>query len=346
MAKNEQWRPEGRPVRLALVTWPAILFLGATFAAAACLIGDCDRGVSTRATETRLGQAGTLQSLAYQSDGTVLSSVGLDGSIVVWGLNRPVSYPFLPDGPGKVRSSAFSPDNRVLAAGNLIEAVTLHDLVAGESFDLDDPDAATAGAACLAFAPDGATLAVGQQDGQITLWDAATGSKRSTLAGHTEFVASMVIAQDGTTLASSGGDHSVRIWDLPEGRERFLIRSASKTFAALSISPGGRLLALADQVTPVVWIWDLTTKAEHAVLRGSIGAVVKVAISPDGTTLAAADYKGYVTFWDLATLKTCPKRAQHGGVHSLAFAPDGHTLATGGFDGTVRFWAFPIESAN
>ena len=345
VGKKERWRPEGRPVRLALVTWPVVVCLGATVAAAACLIGDCGGGAKTLARETRVGHAGTVQSIAYRTDGAVLSSVGVDGSIVIWGLSTRGDYPFLPEGPGHVRSAAFSPDNRVLATGGLTETVALHELALGKSRGLLDQGAATAGAACLAFTPDGATLAVGQQDGQITLWNSSTGCKRSTLAGHAEFVVSLVIAQDGTTLASSGGDHAVRIWDLPTGRERFLIQSTATTFAALSISPDGRLLALGDRMSPVVRIWDLTTAAAHAVVRGPLGAVVTVAISPDGTALAAADYKGFVTFWDLRTLKVRSQRVKHSGVRTLAFAPDGHALATGGFDGTVHLWDFPIASA-
>ncbi len=344
VGNKERWRPEGRPVRLGLVTWPTVVFLGATVAAAACLIGDCDGRAQTLARTTRVGHSGTVHSIAYRGDGDVVYSVGGDGSIVIWGLTKHANHPFLPEGPGQVRSAAFSPDNRSLATGNLTAAVELFDLVEGESQALDDPAAATSAAACLAFTPDGATLVVGQQDGQITLWDSSTGFKRRALAGHAEFVASLAIAQNGTTLASSGGDHAVRIWDLPTGRERFSIQSPTTTFDAISISPDGRLLVLADQVSPVVRIWDLTAEAEQAVLRGPAGAVVTVAISHDGTTLAAADYKGFVTFWDLATLKILRKRVQHSGVHSLAFAPDGRALATGGFDGTIHFWDLPLAS--
>jgi WD40 repeat protein len=343
--KKPRWRPEGQPVRLSLVTWPTVVFFGATVAAAACLVGDCAGQGRTHARETRVAHVGSVQSVAYRSDGKLLSSIGADGSFMIWGLRRHANDSFLPEGPGRVCSAAFSPDNRVLATGNLTATVALHDLVERESLPLEDSLEATSGALCLAFAADGATLAVGQQDGHITLWESSTGFKRSTLEGHDGFVASLSMAQHGTTLASSGGDHSVRIWDSASGRERFSIHSPGRTYAALAISPDGRLLALGDRVNPVVRIWDLATESERAVLRGPAGAVVGVAISHDGATLAAADYKGFVTFWDLATLQIQSKRLKHSGVLSLAFAPDGHTLTTGGFDGTIHLWDFPIAAA-
>jgi WD40 repeat protein len=340
-------RPERRhPVRVALVTWPIVICLGATVAAAACLMGDRGKQNPAEARETRVGHTGTVQSVAFRSDGAVLSSVGIDGSIVVWGRKACIEHPFLPDGPGQVRSAAFSTDNRVLATGNLNEPVALHDLMGRSSRSLDDPVESTIAAACLAFAPDGATLAVGQQDGRITLWDSHTACKSGSLDGHADFVAALAFSRDGTTMASSAGDRTVRIWDMTQRRERFSIPSLARTFGTLSISPDGRLLALGDRVSSVVRVWDLATGQESDSLTGAKGAVVAVAISPDGSTLAAADLQGFVTFWDITSRAIAPKRLRHSGVHTLAFAPDGRALATGGFDGSIQVWDFPVVPVN
>jgi WD40 repeat protein len=341
---HQLWRPEGHPVHVAFVTWPMIICLGATAAAAACMIGDCGNRLKVPARETRVGHAGTVRSIAYRNDGSVLSSVGVDGSIAIVDLARRVGLPFSPPGIGRVRAAAFSPDNRVVAFGKLTDKVVLHDLAEGATRELDDPAARTAGAACVAFAPDGETIAVGQQDGQISLWDAGTGARRTTLAGHGEFVAALAFSKDGKTLATSGGDHSARIWELPAGLERFSIPSASQTFGALAISPDGSLLALGDRVSAVVRIWELTTGRLLRALLGPSASVVALAISLDGATLAAADAKGLVTFWELATLEIRPTRVSHAGVRTLAFAPNSRALATGGFDGTIRFWNYPVAS--
>jgi WD40 repeat protein len=306
-------------------------------------MGDCSKRTPAFARDSRVGHPGTVRSIAYRSDGAVLSSVGVDGSIAIVDLARRIGRPYTPPGVGRLRSAAFSPDNRLIALGKLTDKVVLHDLAEAATFDLDDPASLTAGAASVAFAPDGDTLAVGQQDGQISFWNAATGSRRRSLAGHSEFVASLAFSSDGTTLASCGGDHRARIWDLPAGRERFSIPSSTQTFGPLAISPDGTLLALADHVSPVVRIWNATTGQLQSALRGVSGSVESLAISSDGAVLAAADLKGLVTFWDLSTLEVCPTRLSHQGVHTLAFAPDGRALATGGFDGTIHIWDFPID---
>jgi WD40 repeat protein len=276
----------------------------------------------------------------------MLSSIGVDCPLAIFNLTGRNQDPYEHEVRGSVRFAAFSPNNRLLATSSPTATVLLHDLVDQESRMLDGNAAATAGAVCLAFSPDGTTLAVGHEDGEISLWDAQSRKRRSTLAAHDGFVAAMAFAPDGSTLASSGGDRTTRIWDVPAGRPRFKITSPARTLAALAYSANGCLLFLSDQTKPVVWIWDVTSGVERSSLRGFAGAVVAVAASPDGTTLAAADCQGVVTFWDIATFKIRPTRLAHVGVCTLAFAPDNSTLASGGFDGTIYLWAFPVVTGD
>ncbi len=339
---RQSFRTAGRPVKLAFLSWPVVIFLGATVAAATCLLKDCDHGVSAEPRDTLSANAATIKALAIRPDGAMLGAVSIDDSIALWNLRGSADFAAPPPRFSElVRSLAFDTKSRLLATARPDGPAKLYDLATHESRILDDGASSSAGAACLAFAPDGATLAIGQQDGLITFWGVTSGRKLRVLGSHDDFVASLAFAPDGTTAASAGGDRSVRIWDVPHGRQRFAIRSQTSTDVALTFSPDGRVLVLGDQVSPVVRLWDTATGTERAVLRGATGAVVSVAISPDGSTLAAADFKGQITFWDLATLTRRENRLSHPGTHSLAFAPDGRTLYTGGFDGTIHLWNPP-----
>jgi WD40 repeat protein len=346
LGRRERLSPRGRQVRLALITWPMVLLLGAMVAAVAYSSGPWDRIGRIPTRKTLTGSLATVRSIAFRQDGAMLSSVGVDCPLAIFSLTGRNQDPYEHEVRGSVRFAAFSPNNRLLATSSPTATVLLHDLVDHESRMLDGNSAATAGAACLAFSPDGTSLAVGQADGKISLWDPQSRQRRLTLAAHDGFVAAMAFAPDGSTLASSGRDRTTRIWDLPAGRPRFKITSPARTLAALAYSANGCLLFLSDQTKPVVWIWDVTSGVERSSLRGFAGAVVAVAASPDGTTLAAADYQGVVTFWDIATFKIRPTRLAHVGVCSLAFAPDNSALASGGFDGTICLWAFPVVTGD
>jgi WD40 repeat protein len=276
----------------------------------------------------------------------MLSSVGLNGSTVLWNLETLEGESFSPVGAGQDHCISFSRDGKYLATGNPSAAVALHELEAYERRPLVDPSGGTAGAECLAFDPGGASLAVGQQDGRITFWDVTTRRVRSDLPAHREYVASLAYAPDGMTLASSGGDRTVRLWDLTTARQRFEISGQPSSLVALAFSPDSRLLALADQRSPVVQLVDVTTGSKGSALRGPKGPVVSLAMSPDGTTLAAADLQGAITCWDLATLQIRTPRLAHKWVYSLAFAPDGRTLASGGVDGIIQLWDWPLSSTS
>ena len=307
---------------MVLLTWPMVALLGATVSTATCLLSDCHRFGGKLAKETLVGDVGSIKSTTFRPDGTMLSSVGLDGSFMIWDIETRPPSAFMPRGLGLVNCIAFSPDNRLLAACNVNAVVSFYDLDRDYSRPLDDAPAATLSASCLAFSPDGTTLAVGQGDGKITIWDAATGRQRSILEGHESFVVTLAFASDGATLASSGSGHRTRVWDVSTGRERWTITDRMNTYVALAFSPDGRLLAMVDQVSPVVRLWDMTSGTERASLHGPAGAVVGVAISPDGSTLAAANFQGTVNFWDLESLRLRRDQLRHPGVRSLAFAPE------------------------
>ena len=111
-------------------------------------------------------------------------------------------------------------------------------------------------------------------------------------------------------------------------------------YVALAFSPDSRVLAMGDQVSPVVRLWDMTSGSDRASLP-SQGTVVGVAISPDGTMLAAADFQGTITFWDMESLGAAASGSEHPGVRSLALCAARQPLATGGFDGTIKLWNSP-----
>ena len=84
--QRDRWSSKGRQVRLVLLTWPVVGLLGATVTAAACLLTECPLGKQISAKDTLVGQSGTVKSLSFRPDGSMMASVGVDGSIVMWEL--------------------------------------------------------------------------------------------------------------------------------------------------------------------------------------------------------------------------------------------------------------------
>lgn len=118
----------------------------------------------------------------------------------------------------KVRSVAFSPDGKTLAAASKDGKIVLWDAATGKEilYIMAHPgqdDAGFRGSLCVAFAPDGKTLASASTDKTIRLWDVATAKELGKFQADCALY-TIAFAPDGKTLVSGGSDTAVLIWDL------------------------------------------------------------------------------------------------------------------------------------
>lgn len=194
-------------------------------------------------------------------------------------------------------SIAFSPDGRLLAAGDAFDlyiwdVASRHLRRVCHELFLGGINGRVRQA--VAFLPDGRTVADLRLDGEVALWNISSGRLQGTIA-HGR-ISSMACSKDGRYLVTGGRD--VRVWDLGSRRVMRIL-----SFVA---SPPGQP---ADR---------------HP------RAVEAVAFCPDGALVAATDWET-VRLWDWRTgqlrrvLKHRPSRHEY----ALAFSPDGRLLAVG-----------------
>ena len=91
--------PQGRQVRMVVLTWPALAFLGATVGTAACLFNDGECPFRAAAREALVGDAGSVKSISIRPDGKALASVGSGGSLLLFDLGERRDWPTGPQGP-------------------------------------------------------------------------------------------------------------------------------------------------------------------------------------------------------------------------------------------------------
>lgn len=241
----------------------------------------------------------------------------------------------------EVRSMAFSPDGRKLAAAGgepqREGEIKIWDLA---SFRLittlkGHKDCVYS----VAWSPDGKLIATGSYDKMVKLWDVASGKEARNLQDHIDAVFSVAFSPDGRRLASASQDRTVKIWDVTTGKRLYTLSDASDGLTSLAFSPAGDELAAAGY-DKTIYIWQLGDEDGHLLhsLIADEDSILSLAWSHDGKTLVTASSDSSIRFRDInLDLKGVIER-QPDWVGSLDVSPDGKWLAAGRYNGSLSIY--------
>jgi WD40 repeat protein len=298
------------------------------------------------------GHDGPVDELAWSPESRYLASASRDQTIGIWDAQTGARVRVLRGHTDWVQSVAWSPDGQRLASASYDGTVKLWN---ADKQPLDRLTGVEAGSLLgAAQSPDGKRIATRDRFSEsVTVWDAATGAKLTTLDPHRDASANTVeIPKDPwwpgavswspdsrLIAAANSSDGKARIWDARVGQENLVLGDTANPVKGHSWSPDGRHLASTGST--IVQIWDTRTGREVFSLRGHEADVKNAAWSPDGYRLASASWDGTVRIWDVATggqLMILRGHASGKWIAALAWSPDGRQLASAGWDQTIKIW--------
>ncbi len=252
---------------------------------------------------------------------------------------------FLSGPTADVRAVTFSPNGRIVAAGDDEGTIRLWDAASGQALGaLLTGHTGTVNS--LAFSSDGALLASGGADHTIRLWRRASAGSGwtalgSPLTGQQDQIRVVAFGAQGKLLASSSWDGSIWLWDLSGSKPRGtpLTTHAGDT-GAMTFSRAGTILAASGLNDTTIQLWDTAHRQPlGAPITGPEGAITHIAFSVDGRTLAATADDGSLWLWDMGRLPA-PGTPLANGINPAsypAFSPDGKTVALAGAD-QITLW--------
>jgi WD40 repeat protein len=272
----------------------------------------------------------------YAPEGQTIRTCGQDTQAQIWDAAGRQLRLFVAVGQHRGKSSAYSPDGRLLAVGGNGGTIRFFDLDTTRQVREIGKIEGTVNA--LTWSADGQALAAGGTDGSVRVLDATTGKVLHNLGGAEGAVWNLEFSPDGKTLAAGGMDKTAHVWDLTTGQERLKLTGPQGPIESVAFSPDSRLLAAGPRGN-TIWVWDPATGGLVAQLRGHSTWIYSLAFSPDGRTLASGSLDNTVRLWETATWKERARFEGHrGGVVSLSFRPDGRALVSGSADNSALVW--------
>jgi WD40 repeat protein len=270
---------------------------------------------------------------------------------------------FKSDGADFTRTIAFSPDSKLIAAGQVNGAIKIWEVASGKEwasvpgqqlppFDAGPIHEVTTlhlGSiiTALAFHPDGELLAWGDMGGTVTLFNTKSKKKAAQWLGKVGDTDALAFHPHGKYLAVGTDWGFLGFWDLA-GNKYERVFEAKKKDPTDIIQPKMRCLAfdstgktLAAGSDRSLFFLDVTDGVKIRAVKEVSGSTIEsLAFTPDSKILAAGGHP--VTLWDTATAKevgTIPLLPK-----SIAFSPDGKKLAIAirdrnDFPNQVKIWA-------
>ena len=189
-----------------------------------------------------------------------------------------------------------------------------------------------------AFSADGRYIVSGSFDKTLKLWDASTGDKLATLAGHRGSVHACAFSADGRRIVSASDDKTLKLWDAQTGAELAALEGHMLEVRAFAFSPDGRhIVSASDDLA--LKLWDAWTGAELATLAGHTMEVCACAFSPDGRRIVSGCDDGTLKIWDSQTGAELFSLEGHTSpVRWCAFSYDSRIIVSTSMDKTLKLW--------
>lgn len=276
----------------------------------------------------------------------------------------------------EVRVVAFSPDGKMLAAGDSADDIKIWDTSTLEELNTITGSLFTEGTVSLAFTTDGTRIVTTRENGEIKIWETLNVGQPRIIKNNlgrlferynmklkensqepmdnlapSDIITSPMLAPDRKTLltVTSGGDVVGRnlyrdkeskkyewLSDRHQLSGKHQPSGDTVLISTLAVSPDG-LVLVADRGANLE-VWDMRGVPEFSAIEiGEAEPAQSVAFSPDGKTIAVGTLNIRDSIYTYDVATLREKNIIKGyDASEVAYSPDGKTLALWGQESSIR----------
>jgi WD40 repeat protein len=286
------------------------------------------------------GHTGSVESVAFSSDGSQILSGSYDSTVKLWNAQTGVLKETFQGHTDAVISVAFSSDGIALS-GSADNTLRQWNTETGKALDVFSMNTLNNSndiglLYSIAFSPENNRAVLSGSRGNIPkLWNTLKGKETDFFQGHTDEVYLVAISNDSRKILSASDDGTMKVWDVESGETTHTFEE-NQIYSATFSPDGSQFLMGGDGI---VKLFDTNNGQEIRTFNGHSGRVYSVAFSPEGNEAVSGGHDGTIKRWDTESgLETHTFEAHSDVVSSLAFSPNGNQLVSGSYDKTVKLW--------
>jgi WD40 repeat protein/uncharacterized protein YjbI with pentapeptide repeats len=249
-------------------------------------------------------------------------------------------HPVLASASGFARVLAWSPDDSLIAAGNIDGTLRVYSAADGSLLRV-----LTGGRGTflnVAFMDGGQQLVAGWNDGSVWQWTVSTGQLRRVL--HTgegrAYLIAFCSSSSEPLAAISVGSGEIEVWSLQQGEVvRHLVDDEGR-IRALAFLPDGQSL-ISGNTKGEILLWPLSgDSGAHRLAQRDDDVIKSLAFSPDGKHLAVGSGQ-VMELMSMATTEVVHRfEGTREGSRMPVFSPDGRRLASA-LSNQLQVWSVP-----
>lgn len=189
----------------------------------------------------------------------------------------------------------------------------------------------------VAFSPDGKYVATSNHSGGVNIWNASSGTKKTTLISKGTFGMSINYSPNGLLIALGTENGTIFIFDAVFGTLKYSYRNHRKPVRTLVFSPNSTILASGSDDNTIN-LYDISAAKPTFIctLKGHTSWILGLSFSPDNVHLASGSSDKKVKIWDIETKSCIHTFDDHSDqVWGVAYNPDGQKLVSVAEDGTM-----------